>query len=269
MQIRNLHTMFSVSRQVIGTSLIACLCILGVSSLQFPRMQKLISAEQVPSKELLERDIKLEKSRLDLIKKVPTFGYKNLVADWIYLGFLQYFGDDETRSKTGYSLSPEYFEIILKHDPRFRLAYLSLSTSTSMYAGMPERSVDLTQEGLKHLSAWLPDKSYYIWRYKAVDELLFLGNSQAAQKSFQSAADWANQHADEESKLSAKISLGTSRFLSRNPSSKYAQISAWAMVLENGVDDQTRKRAVKAIEKLGGQVVSTPQGNKVKFPQKD
>jgi hypothetical protein len=261
--------MFAVSRQIVGTSLITCLCILGVSSLQFPRMQKLTGTQQLISKESLEREIKSEKTRLDLIKKMPTFGYDNLVANWIYLGFLQYFGDDTIRAKTGYSLSPEYFEIILKHDPRFRLAYLSLSTSTSMYAGMPEKSISITEAGLKHLSPWLPDRSYYIWRYKAIDELLFLGNSQAAKKSFQSAADWASKHTNEESRISAQISQGTAQFLTRNPNSKYAQISAWAMVLENGVDESSRKRAVNAIEKLGGSVISTPQGNKIKLPQKD
>jgi hypothetical protein len=260
--------MFAVSRQIVGASLVACLCILGVSSLQFPRMQKL-TRTQVISKESLERDIKLEKTRLDLIKRIPTFGYDNLVANWVFLGFLQYFGDDEVRAKTGYSLSPEYFEIILKHDPRFRLAYLGLSTSTSMYAGMPEKSISLTEQGLKQLSPWIPDKSYYIWRYKAVDELLFLGNSQAAQKSFANAADWASKHSDEESKISARVSQATAQFLTRNPNSKYAQISSWAMVLENGVDESSRKRAVKAIEKLGGEVVATPQGNKIRFPQKD
>jgi hypothetical protein len=261
--------MFAVSRQIVGASLVACLCILGVSSLQFPRMRKLTRTQQVISKELLESEIKSEKTRLDFIKKVPTFGYNNLIADWIYLDFLQYFGDDKIRAKSGYSLSPEYFEIILKHDPRFQLAYLSLSTSTSMYAGMPERSISITEEGLKHLSPWLPDRSYYIWRYKAIDELLFLGNSQAARKSFESAADWASQHTDVESKLSARVSQGTAQFLDRNPNSKYAQISAWGMVLENGVDQSSRKRAVSAIQKLGGEVISTPQGNKIKFPQKD
>jgi hypothetical protein len=261
--------MFAVSRQIVGASLVACLCVLGVSSLQFPRMQKLTRTQEKITKESLEREIKLEKTRLDLVKKIPTFGYDNLVANWVYLGFLQYFGDDKIRAKTGYSLSPEYFEIILKHDPRFRLAYLSLSTSTSMYAGMPERSISLTEKGLQYLSPWLPERSYYIWRYKAIDELLFLGNSQAAQKSFQSAADWASKHSDEESRISAEISQGTAQFISRNPNSKYAQISAWAMVLENGVDESSRKRAVNAIQKLGGEVISTPQGNKIKFPQKD
>jgi hypothetical protein len=185
------------------------------------------------------------------------------------LSFLQYFGDDEARAQTGYELSPEYFDIIFQHDPRFRLAYIGLSTSTSMYAAMPKRAIQITEKGLKSLNPWLPKDSYYIWRYKAIDELLFLGDSQAAQKSFQTASDWAKNHRDEESQMSARVSQGTANFLAQKPSSKNAQIAAWGMVLQNGVDDKTRKRAIKGIEELGGQVITTPQGNQIKFSDKD
>ncbi|OKH55527.1 hypothetical protein NIES2101_03845 [Calothrix sp. HK-06] len=261
--------MFALSRQLVGTSLATLLCVIGVISLQYPRMNKVLTTKQGLSKEALERDVLVEKARLNLLEKIPAFGYDNLLANWVYLSFLQYFGDDEVRAKTGYALSPEYFEIILKQDPRFRLAYLGLSTSTSIYAAMPERSVKITEKGLKHLTPWAPSDSYYVWRYKGTDELLFLGNSQAARKSFQSAADWASKHTDEDSKLSASISQRTANFLARNPNSKRAQISAWGMVLQNQIDKETEKRAIRAIEALGGQVFSTPQGNQIKFPQND
>jgi hypothetical protein len=261
--------MLGLSRQIVGTSLITCLCFAGVGFLQFPRMQKLISAKQTFSQSALEGEEKLERSRLDLLKKLPTFGFDNVFANWVYLSFVQYFGDDEVRAKTGYALSPEYFEIILKHDPRFQLAYLSLSSSTSIYAGMPERSIKITELGLKSLNPWVPKGSYYVWRYKGIDELLFLGNSQAAKKSLQTAADWAKKHSDAESQMSANISQNTANFLNRNPNSKSAQIAAWTMVLQNGVDKGTQKRAIAGIEKLGGQVIQTPQGNQIKFPEKD
>ena len=107
---------------------------------------------------------------------------------YIYIDFLQFFGDDEARDRTGYRLSPEYFEVILGRDPRFLDAYLGLSVSSSLYGGMPEKSIALMDKGLKSLSPQLPKKSYYIWRYKGTDELLFLGNAQAAQTSFLKAA---------------------------------------------------------------------------------
>ncbi|MBW4670327.1 MAG: hypothetical protein KME60_23655 [Cyanomargarita calcarea GSE-NOS-MK-12-04C] len=257
------------SRQMITTFFVICLSILGVSLLQYPRLHKFILSKNTASLETIKKDINTEKLRLSFLKEMPTFGYNNLVANWVYLGFLQYFGDDEVREKTGYSLSPEYFEVILKRDPKFLTAYLSLSSSTSMYAAMPERSVSLTQKGLKSLNPWVPERSYYVWRYKAIDELLFLGNSQAAKQSFEQAANWASKHSDEESKQSVLISKATANFLQRNPNSKRAQISTWAMVLNSGVDENAKKRAIGAIEALGGDVTSTPQGNKIKFPEKD
>ncbi len=259
--------MLALSRQAITSSSVACLCLFAVSSLQFPRMQKLLSDKPTNTVEALEREIKAVEVRLKFLKKIPTFGYDNLIANWIYLNFLQYFGDDENRDKTGYRLSPQYFEIILKRDPRFVNAYLALSTSASMYAGMPEKSVKIMNEGLESLNPWVPKDSYYIWRYKGVDELLFLGDYSAARKSFMSASQWASEHSDEESQLTASISRQTAEFIQKNPDSKNAQISAWGMVLSSGADKKTYQRAIREIEALGGKVVSTPQGTQIQFPK--
>jgi hypothetical protein len=259
-----------ISRQNFITPVVLVLCILGIGSMQFPRLQKLLNSREYIALEALEKELEQEKLRLNILKQIPSFGYDNLVANWAYLSFLQYFGDDEVRERTGYSLSPEYFEVVLKRDPRFLAAYLSLSSSTSIYAAMPERSIAIMEQGLKSLSPKVPEKSYYIWRYKGIDELLFLGNSQAAQKSFETAANWASQYQDEESQLVAFTSQKTAEFLSRNPDSKYAQIATWSMVLSNPVDDKTRKRAINAIEKLGGQVIINQDGtSSIKLPPKD
>ncbi|MEO1374331.1 MAG: hypothetical protein AAFW70_08440 [Cyanobacteria bacterium J06635_10] len=258
--------MFALFRQVITSSSVACLCLFAVSLLQFPQMQKLLWAKPTNSVEVIEREIKAESVRLKFLKKVPTFGYDNLIANWIYLNFLQYFGDDEIRALTGYGLSPQYFEVILKRDPRFVNAYLALSTSSSMYAAMPEKSVKIMKVGLKSLNPWVPENSYYVWRYKAVDELLFLGDSQAARKSFTNASRWAKEHSDSESQLVASISGKTAEFLKNNRNSKQAQISAWAMVLSHRTDKKTQARAIRQIEALGGTIISTPQGNKIQFP---
>ena len=257
-------------RQSVGVSFVALLCVLGVGALQVPQLNQLSSSKTTASQETLKREIHSEKLRLNLLRQLPTFGFDNLMADWIFINFLQYFGDDETREKTGYSLSPDYFEVILARDPYFLQAYLFLSTSTSLYAGMPERSVALMEKGLKSLSPRVPEKSYYIWRYKGTDELLFLGNAQAAKQSFQMAAEWASTYSDEESKQVAAISRRTADFLDRNPKSKSAQIAAWTMVLSNQVDEQTRNLAIRRIEALGGEVYITPQGVvQVRPPKED
>jgi hypothetical protein len=259
-----------LSREAITTPLVAGLCILGISLMQAPKLQKLLINKQSSSVEALEKDIKKESLRLNLLQKLPSFGYKNLIANWVYIDFLQFFGDEEARDKTGYSLSPEYFEVILGRDPRFLAAYLGLSVSSSLYAGMPEKSIALMEKGLKSLSPQLPQKSYFIWRYKGTDELLFLGNAKAAQASFLKASEWANTYNDEESKHVAFLSQKTAEFLSRNPDSKSARVATWMTVLNNKVDEKTRKRAIREIEALGGQVITNPNGtNTIKLPEKD
>ncbi len=262
--------MFPLSGRKFILSFATCLCMLGVSSLQMPRMQKLLHSNKTVSVKTLHRELDLERTRLNLMEKIPSFGYDNVIANFAYLWFLQYFGDDEVRSKTDYNLSPEYFEIILARDPRFITAYLGLSTSTSMYAAMPEYSIKLMEKGLKSLSPFAPTKSYYVWRYKGIDELLFLGQSLKARQSFEKTAEWASHHSDEESKQATAISKKTVEFLSRNPNSTYARIATWAIVLNNQVDDKTRQRAIREIKALGGDVSRNPDGtNKIKLSKKD
>jgi hypothetical protein len=259
-----------LSRETITTPLVACLCIASISLMQIPKLQTLLINKQSISGETLEKDLKKESLRLNLLQNVPSFSYKNLIADWVYIDFLQFFGDNEARDKTGYSISPEYFEVILGRDPRFLEAYLNLSISSSLYGGMPDKTIALMDKGLKSLSPQLPERSYYIWRYKGTDELLFLGNAQAAQTSFLKAAEWASTYTDQESKQVAFISQKTAEFLSNNPDSKAARVATWTMVLNNNVDEKTRKLAIREIEALGGKVVTNPDGTTtIRPPEKD
>jgi hypothetical protein len=257
-------------KQLVVTSSVALLCIMAVGVLQIPQLNRLKNKPKTSSLEALRQEVNLEQLHLDLLQKTPAFGYDNLLADWMFLNFLQYFGDDEARDLTGYSLSPKYFESIVDRDPRFLGAYIGLSTSISLYAGMPEKSVALMEKGLKSMSPQSPPKSYYVWRYKGIDELLFLGNAQAARQSFEKAAEWASNSSDEESKYIAALSGKTAQFLSRNPKSKFAQVNTWAMVLTNTTDTRARNIAISRIEALGGKVIVTPEGAlKIRLPPKD
>jgi len=256
--------------QAIGASLVALACIVAVGMLQIPQLNQLKNRSENASLNDLQTEIESEKLRLNLLKKLPAFGFDNLLADWVYLGFVQYFGDDKVRDRTGYEVSPEYFDIIIDRDPRFLGAYLGLTTSISLYAGMPEKSVALMEKGLSSMSPKAPPKSYYVWRYKGIDELLFLGNSPAAKQSFEKAAEWASVYSDPESQNVAAMSRQTAEFLARNPNSKNAQVAAWSMVLTNAPDDRTRKLAISRIEGLGGKVVITPDGKlKIRLPKED
>jgi len=257
-----------ISLQRLGTPVVVVFCLLVAGMFQLQQLHKL--QNQSTGSANLKDELEQEKLRLELLQQIPTFGFKNIVADWVFLTFLQYFGDEPARAATGYALSPDYFKVIVDHDPKFLNIYPFLSTSVSLYAAEPEQSVALMAQGLKSLTPQEPPKSYYVWRYKGIDELLFLGDSQAARYSFTTAAEWASTYSDPESQNVAAISRQTAQFLAGNPESQSAQISAWLMVLNNAVDARTRQLAISRVEALGGKIAVTPQGEvKVQLPKGD
>ncbi len=198
--------------------------------------------------------------KLQIWKNIPTFGFRNLLADWTFLDFLQYFGDTKIRRQIGYEISPDFFKVIIDRDPLFIETYLYLTNTVSMYAGQPETAVELLEQGLNYMSPTVPKNSYLVWRYKGTDELLFLGNSDAAQQSFATAADWARALDTPESLSMADLSQQTADFLAQDPDSQLAQINAWMQVLLRAVDDQVREIAVTNIEALDGEIVVTEGG---------
>lgn len=215
-------------------------------------------------------ETKKQKDTLMIANQLPTFGFDNARANLTFLSFLQYFGDDSTRKQTGYGLSANFFKNIIRDDPYYKDFYVFLTNSVSFNAAQPEKSVEIMTMGLKFLSPGKPDSSYYVWRYKGVDELLFLGDSRAARQSFESAAIWASKSDLPESELISSISQQTADFLAQNPESKTAQIGAWSSILSTALDDDTRRRAVNSIQELGGEVVVGENGSvTVKYAQSD
>ncbi|MDB9313508.1 hypothetical protein PN462_10395 [Spirulina sp. CS-785/01] len=228
-------------------------------TLQIPRLNSITDPKET-SPQAYKRDEQLQQFRIQLLKQFPTFGFKNLKADWAMLQFLQYFGDQPARQVTGYGLTLDYFEIILNNDPRFLDAYKFLSTSGTIYAAQPEQTNQLMEQGIQHLTPQVPRHSYYALRHKGINEILFLGDNQEAKKSFEKAAEWAKTYEDEESQRVAQMSQNTADFLAKNPNSKSAQVSAWVMVLQSVKDEQTQKIALNEIQKLGGKITTTPEG---------
>lgn len=242
--------------------------LLGLVPLQQQRLAAL--QDRTTADQNFEQQEQATAAALALAQKMPTFGFDSVVADWYFLRFLQYFGDDVARAETGYSLSPEFFRVIIPNDPYYRLYYIFLSGSTSNFAAQPQESVALIAQGLEFFTPTFPNDGFYIWRYRAVDELLYLGDAEAAQKSYRIAADWARQSSHPDAPFIAENSQRTADFLARNPLSKQAQVNAWASVLANAFDDATRQNAIDRIEALGGEVIISETGEiSLRFPPDD
>ncbi len=247
-------------RSWLGSVAIAVLCVGAIAALQVPQLQTLKNRSKTAALQDIRRDLEAQAIQLQLLQKVPAFGYDNLLSDWVFLDFLQYFGDTAIRDRTDYSLSPNFFAVVIPRNPHFIDAYTFLSTSTALYAGQPEQSVAITGQGLASLSPKISG-AYFVWRNRGIDQLLFLGDAQAAQQSFEMAAEWADQSTDPGHENIAAFSRQTAQFLATNPNSKTAQVAAWTMVLSNAPDDRTRNTAIARIRQLGGDLVVNPDGS--------
>ena len=246
---------FSIFKQ-----LFALILLVGIGSVQLHNLNQLKADKRLQTSNTSIYQDERMALRLELLSNLPDIGFKNIISNWVFLNFLQYFGNSEARDIDGYGLSPNFFDIIVSRDPYFIDSYIYLSNSVSLYAGNPIESIRLMEKGLMEMSSETIPRAYYVWRYKAIDELLFVGDTQAAQKSYETAADWAEQSSDPEAAFVAQLSRKTARFLMTDPNSKPAQINAWSQILVRAIDENIRQEAIAQIEALGGTILVSENG---------
>jgi len=227
---------------------------IAVIGLQFNRYQKVSEAIDNPDHLQQEQDTL---AVLKLRKMAPNFGFNNLIADLTYLEFIQYFGNKSARQVTGYSLAPDYFQIIADQDPQFTDAYLTLSTANSVYAGKPQVTVYFMNQIL-NADSFPTKNSHLMWTVKAIDESIFLGDLPAAKHSYEKAADSVlqqdissrNQQYDLDTLKSASIIRQKAEFLATKPNPTQTQIFAWQSVLPNVVKESEKQEIRDRIKSL-------------------
>ncbi|NJP08723.1 MAG: hypothetical protein HC866_03935 [Leptolyngbyaceae cyanobacterium RU_5_1] len=195
-----------------------------------------------------------EALRLKLLKQTPTFGFDNLLADWVFLNFLQYFGDQPAREKTGYDLSPEYLDLVTRRDPRFVDVYIFISNSVSYQLGQPQLAIQLMKRGTVALSPRIDPKSFQLWRFMGLDQLLLLGDIPGSIYSHEMAAKWVagTPYQDYASRFQQ-----TAHFLRSDPNSRAVRVSAWGSIYAQAAmigDQKTQERAKQEILALGGKL---------------
>ncbi|MEO0769842.1 MAG: hypothetical protein AAFY72_10485, partial [Cyanobacteria bacterium J06649_4] len=133
---------------------------LSSSEQDFPG-QSHTSSARLESQQDLSTPVKQDIEQIRLMAKMPSLGFRNTWANYAFLQFLQYFGD-EARRNIGYHDSAEYFSTVIYHDPYFVKFYVFLSGSSTLYAGMPEETVQIMSRGLDRFGKERPTDSYYI-----------------------------------------------------------------------------------------------------------
>ena len=232
---------------------IALLAFAGIVAMQLPR-------QQGASSRMLEPEVAEEQEavQLELVARSPTLGFDNLIADWAFLKFLLYFGDDEARAKTNsYALNDDYFDLISKRDPRFTEAYLFVSTAVSFSQGEPEIAIELMERASAAVNPQRDKRAYLLWRYKGIDQLLLLGDIPGSIRSHEMAAEWLKGTPDEE--LAAALQQ-MAAFLSNNPKSKNVRFWAWSDVYYNALNDKVRQKAEEELLELGAVKQIEPNG---------
>ena len=230
----------------------------GIAPVSVQGQKPLSAISATNFKRAAQQETQQEALRLKMLKTLPSFGFDNLIADWTFLKFLQYFGDDEARDVTGYNLSQDYFDIITRRDPRRVEIYPFLSVAVSFYQAKPEIAVQLMERGTSALSPQIDPQAWTVWRNKGLDELLLLGDIPDSIRSHEMAADWVEKTPDGP-KL-APIFRGTAEFLRRDPDSVPVRFAAWSTVYAQTKDKIVRLRARQALVKLGAQVQKDRDG---------
>lgn len=258
--------MVKINSQLLISAAATTLSFLGILACQKNYYSNHLLSKNNFSYEQQEQQLKIEAS---LQKNLPSFGFGNLSADWTYLKYIQYFGDTEARDETGYSVVTDYFENIVDKDPKFIQANLSLSAANSLFAGNPQKTVALLDKSIKSLSPDMENYPFLVLAYKAVDEILFLGDLKAAKNSYTKAAQWAEKSDDEIGDKVAKLYRSTVKFLATNPDPTITQVSGWSMILERNNDPKIRKYAMQKIRELGGEIIITADGEITVKPPED
>jgi tetratricopeptide (TPR) repeat protein len=236
----------------LGYAAIAIAALGGVIAMQRSQLETAAGRSQTP-----QVAQQRQAARLQTLKQIPSLTFDNFLADWTFLSFLQYFGDDQARSQTDYSLNDDYFDAITQLDPHFIQMYPFLSTAISYYQGRPEVAIEYMNRGIAALSPQVDPNAYLVWYYKALDQWLLLGNTEAAARSFENAADWLE--AARAVKTAGRFRQ-TAQFLRQNPDSLRLRIWGWNQVYQQTVDDRVRERAKRELLKLGAEIRKTESG---------
>ncbi|MGB5636437.1 MAG: hypothetical protein WBM44_29805 [Waterburya sp.] len=231
-----------------------------IASIVFLQNKSLEQLEIVQDQETYLKEQEQFSAVAKIQKQLPSFGFNNLLADWTFLQFVGYFGDGVARQVTGYSTVTDYFEDIVNRDPNFIQSHLVMSAANSLFAGRPDKTVELINQALETVDPKSPNYPFLLWTYKAADEILFLGDIEAARHSNEMAARWARLRQDDLGNEMAGRYDKTANFLASDPDPTQAQFGAWMSILYGTHDPKTQDYILGKLKKLGAEINISPDG---------
>lgn len=195
--------------------------------------------------ELVEQDSS-EEITLDTLEKLPNLGNRNLVADFLWLRFSQYFGDTQARAKSGYGLSYKYLKAITDKDPHFANAYRIANLAIAYKMGRTDLAEALLIKGIRAN----PD-AYLLWQARGFLHFLYTGDIAKAVYSFRRNAGLAVAVGGNRLQYWGNYWFAMSRYLEVSKSNVWTRRQIWMEVYTNASDAITKGLALAQLGKLG------------------
>ncbi|MBE9041164.1 hypothetical protein IQ235_10280 [Oscillatoriales cyanobacterium LEGE 11467] len=232
---------------------IGLLAALGTIAMQLKQVPKVIDRETN-----FQQFAQLEEVHLQLLAQMPSLGFDNLIADWAFLRFLGYFGDAEAGARTAYGLNDDYFEAIVKRDPRFMEIYPFLSAAISIEQGNPELAGEYMERGIASLTPEINPRGFLILRYRSLDQLLLEGDIPGTIATYERMADWLDAISELDG---ARSFREDAEYLRQNPDSLLPRFWGWRYVWAQAIDERVRQRAESELLELGALKQEDGNGN--------
>lgn len=232
---------------------IAVLAAGGAMAMQWQQLPEIVDKETN-----YQQFVQLEEVHLQLLARMPSLGFDNLIADWAFLRFLGYFGDAEAGNRTAYALNDDYFEPIVKRDPRFVDIYPFISAAISIELGNPELAGQYMERGIESLSPEVNPRGFLLLRYRALDQLLLEGDIPGTIATYERLAKWLDAISEPDGASSVRDGAA---YLRNNPDSFLPRFWGWRYVWAQAIDDKVRQRAESELLELGAIKQEDANGN--------
>jgi tetratricopeptide (TPR) repeat protein len=216
--------------------------LIALCSFQVLWMQALASQRDTHAS---QQDIR-EDIVLDTFAKLPDFGNRNLIADFLWLRFAQYFGDTQARARSGYGLNYRYLKTITDRNPHFENAYRVANLAVAYRMGRTDLADDLLAKGIQAN----PD-AYLLWQTRGFLHFLYTGDIAKAVYCFRRNAGLAVAVGGNSQQHWGNYWFAMSKYLEVSKSNTWTRRQIWAEVYANSSDSSTQTLALNQLDKLG------------------
>jgi len=196
--------------------------------------------------------------------KMLSLGFDNLLADFYWLGFVQYVGDTSARQKDRYADAEKYVDLIVTLDPKIVQVYYFAAFIIGSEQKQPHIAAQIIDRGIA-----ANQENWYLPFIAGINQYLYAHNDVLAAKYYRMAArfpeapKWLGRQADVmEAKIPSVIKevnvwdriYYSSKDILVKERARGKLASLWLTIYKKSPATQIKKRALEQLNKLGAQI---------------